>query len=158
MKMLKPDLQRIHWMLSMVAQACSFGVHSQGKCKIREEELHLKKYCPKMHVNFHWLYSLLKRKSRYTSDSPSLKEEHSSYSDVPIKYKVMKNGYLHKYCLGKKGLRKESIISSRAYGQGVAGALYFRAVCARSPVIWRDRSILLHMCRLCLQFLFQIKK
>lgn len=21
--------------------------------------------------------------------------------------KVMKNGYLHKYCLGKKGLRKE---------------------------------------------------
>jgi len=57
----------------------------------------------------------------YTPDSHSLKEEHSSYNDVPMKViqKVMKNSCLHKYCLGKKGMRKKNIISSRAYGQGV---------------------------------------
>lgn len=78
-----------------------------------------------------FIYSLLKQKSRCTSVSPGLMEERSSCNDVPVNVmqKVTKNGYLHKYCLGKKGLRKENSIRSRAYGQGVAGALYFRVVC-----------------------------
>lgn len=82
-------------------------------------------------ISLYLLYSLLKQKSRYRSDSPSLKEEHSSYNDVPMKVikKVMKNGYFY-MSFGKKGLGKQNIISGIAYGQGMAGAFYFRALLA----------------------------
>lgn len=90
-----------------------------------------------INTSLYLLYSLLKQKSRYRSDSPSLKEEHSSYNDVPMKVikKVMKNGYFY-IILGKKGPGKQNIISGIAYSQGVAGAFYFRALCCLQSCCW----------------------